>query len=66
MEELSTLKANNNVAIKIITMDMHSLKAEIPPCDLVLAIHVLYYAKDITKVLADFHALLKTDGKLFF
>ena len=66
MEELSALKANDKVTIKIITMDMHSLKAEIPPCDLILAMHVLYYAKDLAKVLADSRALLKTDGKFIF
>ena len=56
-------KLNNKVAIKIITMDMNSFNAEIPPCDLILAVHVLYnYAKDLRKVLADVCALLKTDG----
>ena len=63
IEEFSALKKNNKVAIKIITMDMHSLNAEIPPCDLILAMHILYYAKDLRKVLADVCALLKTDGK---
>ena len=56
-------KLNDKVAIKIIAMDMHSINVEIPPCDLVLAVHVLYYAKDLRKVLADICALLKTDGK---
>ena len=55
-------KLNNKVAIKIITMDMNSFNAEIPPCDLILAVHVLYYTKDLRKVLADVCALLKTDG----
>ena len=64
-EELSALKKklNDKVEIKIITMDMNSFNAEIPPCDLILAMHVLYYAKDLRKVLADIRALLKTDGK---
>ena len=68
MEELSALKTkfNDKVEIKIMTMDMHSLKEEIPPCDLILAIHVLYYATDLRKVLTDVHALLKTDGKCLF
>ena len=63
-EELSALKKNNKVAIKIVTMDMNSFNTEIPPCDFIFALHVLYYAKDLRKVLADVHALLKTDGKL--
>ena len=42
---------------------MNSFNAEIPPCDLILAVHALYnYAKDLRKVLADVCALLKTDG----
>ena len=61
-EKLSALK-NDKVEIKIITMDMNSFNAEIPPCDLILAMHVLCYAKDLRKVLADICALLKTDGK---
>ena len=67
MEELSALKTklNGKLEIKIMTMDMHSLKSEIPPCDLILAIHVLYYAVDLRKVLTDIHALLKTDGECF-
>lgn len=64
-KELSVLKkTSNKVEIKILKMDMHSLMAEISaPCDLVLAIHSLYYATDLRKVLTDIHALLKTDGK---
>ena len=67
IKELSALKEkfNDKVVIKIITMDLNSLNAEIPPCDLVLAMHVLYYAKDLRKVLADARALLKTGGKFF-
>ena len=64
-QELSALKKklNDKVEIKIITMDMNSLNTEIPPCDLILAMHVLYYATDLRKVLSDIHSLLKTDGK---
>ena len=65
IEELGALKEkfNDKIAIKIITMDMHSFNAEIPPCDLVLAMHVLYYAKDLRKVLSDVRTLLKMGGK---
>ena len=68
IEELSALKkkSNNKVEIKIITMDMHSFNVEIPPCDLILAIRVLYYAMDVRKVVSDVHSHLKTDGKFPF
>ena len=62
MEELSALKTKLNDKVEM-TMDMHSLKAEIPPCNLILTIHVLYYATDLRKVLTDVHALLKADGE---
>ena len=67
-EELSVLKkTSDKVKIRILKMDMHSLTTEISAsCDLVLAIHSLYYAIDLRKVLTDVHALLKTDGKLLF
>lgn len=67
LEELSTLKAvlNDKFTMRILAMDINSfkLKAEIPPCDLILALHSLYYAKDMRKVLVDIHAVLKTNGK---
>ena len=59
----SKKKLNDKVEIKIITMDMNSLNAEIPPCDLILAMHVLYYTTDLRTGLSDIHSLLKTDGK---
>ena len=67
MEELSLLKTklNDNFTLRILTMDMNSLtlKGEIPPCDLALAMHALYYAKDTRKDITDVHTLLKADGK---
>ena len=65
-ETLSLLKTNNKVDIKMLTMefeDIDSVKAEISPCDLVLAVHVLYYMKDIKKALTDVQMLTKTNGK---
>ena len=64
MKELSPLKTDGGkVEISVLNMDMNSLNAEIPLCDLILAMHSLYYATDIRKVLTDICALLKTDGK---
>ena len=37
-------------------------KFNIPPCDLVLAVHVLYYVRDITKALVDAQKFRKQDG----
>ena len=64
MKELSPLKTDSGkVEINVLNMDMNSLNAEILPCDVIIAMHSLYYATDIRKVLTDIHALLKTDGK---
>ena len=67
MKELSALKTkfNDKVAIRILTMDINSFNlVEVgPPCDLILALHVLYYAKNMRKVLTDVHTLLKPEGK---
>ena len=63
-EELGTLKANHEVEIKIFAMnfeDIDLIKAEISPCDLVLAVHVFYYMKDFKKALNDALALTKAD-----
>ena len=67
-EELGTLKAKHEVEIKMLVMDFEdidSVKAEISPCDLILAVHVLYYMKDFRKALTDAHVLTKADyGKV--
>ena len=69
-EELGTLKANHEVEIKMFAMsfeDIDSIKAEISPCDLVLAVHVFYYMKDFKKALTDAQALTKPGhGKAIF
>lgn len=69
MEVLSALKTSQEISIKIITMSFEdiddSFKAEISPCDLVLAIHSLYYAKDMRKALTDLQSLTKTNGKVY-
>lgn len=40
MKGLSPLKINSDkVEISVFNMDMNTLNAEIPPCDLILAIH---------------------------
>ena len=70
MEELSALKTkfSDKVAIRMLTMDINSFNlVEVgPPSDLVLALHSLYYAKDMRKVLTDIHTLLKPEGKSLF
>ena len=67
-EEVGALKANCEVEIKMIAMDfkdIDSIKAEIPPADLVLAVHSFYYMKDLRKALTDAQVLTKADhGKL--
>ena len=64
MKKLSPLKTDGGkVEISVLKRDMHALNADIPPCNLILAMHSLYYATDIRKVLSDIRALLKTDGK---
>ena len=64
-ELLGVLK---NVEIKILVEDfqlMDSTKiAEIPPCDLVLAVHISYYIRDIKKALSDARKLQKPDGMI--
>jgi SAM-dependent methyltransferase len=65
-EELGALKkTSDKVEIRILKMDMHSLTSEIPSCDLILAMHSLYYAVDLRKVLTDVRALLKANGNFF-
>jgi SAM-dependent methyltransferase len=58
-------KTSDKIEIRILKMDMHSLTSEIPSCDLILAMHSLYYAVDLRKVLTDVQALLKTNGNFF-
>lgn len=41
--------------------DIDSIKSEILLCDLVLAVHVLYYMKDFRKALTDAQALTKAN-----
>ena len=64
-ELLNTLK---NVELEIMVLDVQQMefsKADIPPCDLILAVHVLYYMRDIKKVLSDVQRLRKPDGKVY-
>ena len=69
VEELGALKASDEVEIKMIAMDFEeidSIKDEILPCDLVLAVHVLYYLKDFRKALTNAQVLTKADyGKCY-
>ena len=66
MMELSAMntKFNDKIAIRMLTMDINSINLmEVgPSCDLILALHVLYYAKDMRKVLSDIHTFLKPEG----
>ena len=59
------LGAVKNVEVEIIVEDYQKVdpsKFNIPPCDLVLAISVFYYMKDITKALIDAQKFRKEDG----
>lgn len=62
------LNALKNVKVEIMILDFQQMdfsRVEIPPCDLVLAVHVLYYMRDIKKVLSDVQRLRKPDGKVY-
>ena len=61
VEELGPLKASNKVEIIMDFEDIDSIKSEILLCDLVLAVHVLYYMKDFRKALTDAQALTKAN-----
>lgn len=64
-KELGTLvKANREVDIKMLVMDFEdidSVKDELSPYDLVLAVHAFYYMKDLRKAITDARALAKAD-----
>ena len=54
-----------NTEVEIIVEDYQEIdpsKFNIPPCDLVLAVHVFYYMRDITKALVDAQKFRKQDG----
>ena len=54
-----------NTYVEILIEDYQEIdpsKFSILPCDLVLAIHVLYYMRDITKALIDAQKFRKQDG----
>ena len=57
-----------NVTVEIRVDDFQDMDStqvsEIPPFDLVLAIHILYYMRDIEKALSDAFMLQKQDGKI--
>jgi ubiquinone/menaquinone biosynthesis C-methylase UbiE len=58
-----------NVEVEIVVEDYQEInpsKLNIPPCDLVLAIHVFYYMRDITKALVDAQKFRKRDGMYMF
>ena len=63
------LKALPNVKIDIETFvfdfkGVDDFKDRIPPCDLVMASHVLYYMRDVKKALSDVQSLKKENGKV--
>ena len=63
------LGAVKNVEVEIVIEDyqeIDSSKFNIPPCDLVLAIHVFYYMRDITKALIDAQKFRKEDGMYMY
>ena len=54
-----------NTEVEILVEDYQVIdpsKFNIPPYDLVLPIHVLYYMRDITKALVDAQKFRKQDG----
>ena len=54
-----------NTEVEIIVKDYQEIdtsKLNIPPCDLVLAVQVFYYMRDITKALIDAQKFRKPDG----
>ena len=58
-----------NTQVEIIVADYQETdpsKLNIPPCDLVLAVHVFYYMRDITKALVDARKFRKPDGMLIY
>ena len=57
------LGAIKNVEVEIIAQDFQQVEFNIPPCDLVLAIHVFYYMRDITKALVTTKKFRKQDGE---
>ena len=57
-----------NVAMDIETLvfdfkDVDDFKDRLPPCDLIMASHVLYYVRDVKKALTDIQSLKKQNGK---
>ena len=59
------LSSLGNVKVEILVKDYQQIdpsKIEVSPCDLVLAIDILYYMKDITKALINAQAFRKSDG----
>ena len=68
MKAEEVLKALTNVKIEVETFvfdfnNFDDFKDRIPPCDLVMASHVLYYMKDVKKALLDAQSLIKKNGK---
>ena len=61
------LSAIKNVEVEVMVLDFQQVdpsKLELPPCDLILAIHVLYYMKDLNKALSNLQLLRKPEGML--
>ena len=59
------LESVKNVEVEILVQDYQQIdpaKINIPPCDLVLAIDILYYMEDIKKALVDAQTFRKSDG----
>ena len=62
---LGALKSQN-VTTEFLMFDfdeIDSFKSKIPPCDLILAIHMFYYMENVRKALMDVKELLKDNGK---
>ena len=59
-----SLRHLNNVEVEILARDIESVGNEFAPCDLVLCVHVLYYAKSLERALSNVLQLVKKDGEV--
>ena len=64
-EARELLGALENVEVEILVLDFEQMdlsNVKVPPCDLVLAVHIFYYIRDINKALSVAQSLRKPDG----
>ena len=59
------LGALENVEVEILVLDFEQMdvsQVKVPPCDLVLAVHIFYYMRDIERAVSVTQSLRKPDG----